>query len=142
MRPPDQIPNLEIGKMYYLKRRSVYRSCRLISLRSPDDFTRTAKVRYFSDGELLICRQSELLTDEQYRAVLTQRRKEAYERDAPKRLMEARTKYGEVIAHWKTGRRTAQAMYESSKTGTVRGWGQMIAAAKRWKLIEPDKDQA
>lgn len=136
MRPPEQSTAsqpLKIGGTYYLKRRTVFHRC---VLKSFHDWQQTAKVDYYTSGDPVICRQSELLTEDQYLAILKQRRAEAYERDAPKRLMEARANYADVIAHWETGRRTAMEMHTASRgNGTVRGWGQRIAAAKRWKLI-------
>jgi len=139
MAQPEQLPSLTIGDTYYLKRNKVTRQCVLRSVTFTPGFTPTAKVDYYADGELLTCRQSELLTKEQYQADLKKRRQEAYERDAPKRLSEATAKYSEVVAHWNAGRRTAKEMFETSKTCTVRGWGQMIAAAKSWKLIQEDE---
>lgn len=140
MCPPEQSTAsqpLKIGATYYLKRLTVFHRC---VLKSFHDWQQTASVAYYASGDPVICRQSALLTEDQYLAILKQRRQEAYERDAPKRLVEAREKYREAIAHWEAGRRTAKDMCESSRTGTVRGWGQMIAAAKRWGLIKMDEE--
>lgn len=56
---------------------------------------------------------------------------------------EARQRYAEIITHWNNGLRTSKEIApllkgEMFDAVSVRGCGQMIAAAKRWKLIADD----
>lgn len=124
---------LKIGEVYYLKRVSVYHQC---TLRSLHEFKQTAKVDYYSDGEPVICRQSELITKEQYEEIIKQRRKEAYERDKAFRLSEARTKYAELVRLWNGGKRLNDLVKLWDEPPMV--VGSKIAAAKRWELISDE----
>lgn len=57
---------------------------------------------------------------------------------------EARERYAQIIAHWNRGLRTSQEIAPLitniiGELVSVRGCGQMIAAAKRWNLLSDEK---
>lgn len=126
-------PPLVIGNVYYLKRFTVYHQC---VLKSFHEWQQTANVAYYSGGDPVICRQSELLTEEQYREILKQRRQEAYRRDLPLRQELAKAKYAEVVQMVKDNLPREEIAKRLNKS--VIGVGQMIAAAKRWGLLVED----
>jgi len=126
------------GKTYYLKRISAFVAHKLISLNRYESLgavVGTALVRT-PGGLETICKQSELLTEEQYRAELARRRKEFYDKCKPIRMAEAREKYKKLIDLWERGHQTPQDLLKCTGTGTARYWGGQIAAAKRWELIK------
>lgn len=126
--------SIEIGGFYYLKRLTVYHQCRVKSLH---EFQDTAKVEYFASGEPLICRQSELLTEEQYQNVLKQRRID----QLPK--IHAR-----LIALWGNGpekpteaaRRRFVASLASKLGCSASGLGRTLAMLGRYGLIKYDNE--
>lgn len=129
------------GQLRYLKRKTVYHSCTVVSLgelASNGKVTPTARVRYYSEGEPLICRQDELITQQQYDDLVAARRKQAYENDRESRLVEARGKYARVVTLWANGIRAPAEFIKETGVGTPLFWGGQIAAAKRWELIRDD----
>lgn len=80
-------------------------------------------------GEL-ICRQSELVTPEAYKAMVREKQREA-----------ARPKYADVIRMWENGCRSGKAMQEASGHGHPLGWTAAIRAAKHWGLISEYPEQ-
>lgn len=124
---------LTIGAVYWLKRSKVFHQC---VLRSLHEYQSAAKVTYCNEEETTICRQNELLTDEQYQELIKQKRKEAYARDLPLRRQQARERYSDVIAFWSKGLRNGKEMAEASQKDTSRSWAVKIATAKRWRFID------
>lgn len=112
------------GDFMYLKRATVYHQCRVLSLH---EFQSSAKVAYYADGDPVICRQDELLTTEQYEALLEKRRKQAYE-DSRK------IELADVVGHWREGRRTGKEI-SAVAGGTAGGWTRKIKSALKLGII-------
>lgn len=118
---------LTIGASYFIRAKSVFRKCRLIRLLP--EMGGTAKVEYYKTGELLTCRQSELKTEAEHKKILKDRRDASYRAYRKREL-------AEVIAHWETGRRTAEEMLAASKTQDLTFWNRQIRMAKKYEFIK------
>lgn len=134
MRPPDQIPNLSeqcqpIGATVYFWNGRNY-SCWVI--KSKHSFESALTIEN-GIGPMIV-RPAECISEEIY---LDEKLKDDTE--------EARCRYADIITHWNNGLRTSQeiaplitGMIVIGEPVSVRGCGQMIAAAKRWNLIADD----
>lgn len=120
MRPPDQIPNRGVrafqrGDTAYLWTGRSYSEKKVVA---QHDWKSALTLR---DGiSELIVSPDKVISAEQF-----------YEEQRE----EARQRYDWIITYWNAGTRTSKEIAE--KTGVnARVIGQMIAAAKRWELIE------
>lgn len=118
--------SLEIGKPHYLKGDSVCRKVTL--LRLFDDLGGVAKVEHSEGGEQTTCRQSELLTEEQYDQLVKKRRADAYRE-------ERRIDLRQAISFWNNGLHTPEAMLENSKLKDLTYWKRQIRQAKKHNFI-------
>lgn len=124
MRPPDQIPNrtpllLTRGDGVYLWTGRNYSLKTVITTHEWNGALTLAD----GIGQMQVGGH-QVITAEQFKA---------------EQREEARERYKDIILHWERGLRKSKEI--GSLIGqSARATGQMIAAAKRWKLIEPDKE--
>lgn len=124
---------MRIGDQFYLKLSTRHAS---VSLAALYEWNATARVIHSQGGEATICRQSELLTAEQYEAALKAARKEAYDKDLPVRRLEAKRRLADAIERWEAGDRTTADMLKHIASPNPRSLGKRIASAKRWGFIK------
>lgn len=126
MRPPDQIPNLtqqeqHRGAVVYFWNGHFYSQWKIKALHQFE----SALTIENGVGPMIV-KPAECITEEIYWAEKHLDDKEA-----------ARIRYQHIIHHWSRGWRKSDEI--GSLIGeSARATGQMIAAAKRWKLISND----
>lgn len=130
MRPPNQIPNrqpvaFKLGNKAYLWTGKRYSLKTVVASHEWN----SALTLQDGIGEMQVS-SHEVISVEQFK--IEQRE-------------EARERYKEIIHHWEAGLRKSKVIApllngETIYPVSVRACGHMIAAAKRWKLIESDKE--
>lgn len=120
MRPPDQIPNRKLaafdrGDVVYLWTGCAYSEKKVVA---QHDF-QSALTLQDGHGQMIV-KPEQVIGAEQ---IYEEQREEVRER------------YKEIIHHWEAGLRKSKDLAPLIGEST-RATGQMIAAAKRWKLIE------